>query len=76
MVDTNIGAFEIALQAALKAVGNINHGPLYDTAGNIVDFNPDAPMGSSGDWGLRDSNPDAFIMAIHKWGDTTKRVSK
>jgi hypothetical protein len=68
-VRTNLGQITSAIQQGKQAYDNIN-------------FNPSIPQSISakediiGDWGAQEVDTNIFIMGIHKWADTTLKVTK
>lgn len=70
-VRTDMGKIRSAIEAGIKAYSNINFSPEEDVTFKILDQNR-----PSGDWYEDDRIRDIFIMAIHKWGDTSNKVGK
>ena len=67
-VRNNIGKIANALRAGIKANQNTNYGPVTDFSSDLIEH-------SVGDWYLADIKPKAFLMSLHKWGDTFYKVT-
>jgi hypothetical protein len=69
MVNKNIGAIRTAIEKGIKAEANIDYGPVTDPYLAFL------PRPVTADFQLKPTNPTAFIMGIHRWGDTNHQVT-
>lgn len=66
---TDIGKIRSAIGEGRKAYSEIDYGPLLTPS--IMDLDV-----LSSDWGNQIMDAGVFIAGIHKWADTTLRVTK
>ncbi len=68
-VNPNIGKITAAIIEGRNAFKAMDFSPVMPSQISSID-----PMAA--DWGTETINPNIFIAGIHKWGDTTLRVTK
>jgi hypothetical protein len=66
-VRRNIGGISKAIGKGIKAA-------YYSIPSFVKDPTLYSTYYNAGNWSNTDTFPDAFIIGIHKWGDTTKKV--
>jgi hypothetical protein len=65
----NIGNITSAIQRGQAAYDNIGYGPVIPATMHDGEH-------PQGDWGAETIDNTIFIAGVHKWGDTTLRVTK
>jgi len=67
-VNNIIGRIGLAIEKGIKAESKVDYGPVR----NPVEAYSKPVMA---DFTIKASKPNAFIMGVHRWGDTNNKVT-